>query len=401
MSMKNFVFCLLVLFSGICGFSQEGKGHRYGKVTDSVSVGTSSNETYAIYLPLKYNPKTPTATVFIFEPGGRGKVGIAPFVSASEAYNYILICSNNSKNGLPEWNNEIAGRLFDHVLNNYNIDASQLYIAGFSGGSRLAGSIALNSGAFAGVIACGASFKPLDRFITPANSFSYVGLVGTRDMNYQEMIKNRVWLNKSGIRNELFISDAPHVWPGKNEILRAFDWLELQAYKKNIRKKNDSIVSKIFDKNLRIADSLSTEDAVAAVAEYERIRNDFDKKMTENLIGNAISTLKKSKAYKQQLKTQEEILVLEEATANEFSAKFDEELKSPKKAPDYNYWQKMVAKINAIDVKSKEEALKQLKYRLQYKLRAMVYEAGLEFKELKQNDKYLFCQKLQETIKID
>ena len=48
---------------------------------------------------MQYEPEKPSPAIFIFEPMARGKIGIQPFISAAEQYGYILICSNNSKNG--------------------------------------------------------------------------------------------------------------------------------------------------------------------------------------------------------------------------------------------------------------------------------------------------------------
>ena len=45
-------------------------------------------------------------------------------------------------------NKDIASRLIYHIVTNYKIDGKQMYVAGFSGGSRLAGSLAITSGIF-------------------------------------------------------------------------------------------------------------------------------------------------------------------------------------------------------------------------------------------------------------
>lgn len=400
--MRNIVYSLFFLLLGICCFSQDKELPVLGKIIDSVLVVNSPNETFAVYLPKRYDPKTPASIVFIFEPGARGKVGVTPFVLASETYNYILVCSNNSKNGPIKTNNEIAGRLFNHVLSSYSINLKRMYIAGFSGGSRFASGIAMTSGAFAGVIACGASFNSFDKIIPPANRFSYVGLVGDSDMNFQEMVGSKSWLTRININNELFVSEDKHVWPSQGQILRAFDWLELQAYRKNLKKSDQGVIEKIYQKNVKIADSLkNSHNPILAVKEYERIMNNFDKALVQESVKTNLVELKESKIYRQQLKKEQEVFDLEKNFEDFFLARFNSDLKDVKKNVDYKSWKNEIDKLNKIDSKSAEGALSKMKYRLQTMLWGMIYEASLEFKESKQIEKYLYCQKLLEILNFE
>ena len=81
-----------------------------GKIIDSVSLGKGSKETFSLYLPHQYNPNELSSIVFIYELAPRGKVGITPFIKAAETYNYILVCSNDSKNGPYQRNFDITNR---------------------------------------------------------------------------------------------------------------------------------------------------------------------------------------------------------------------------------------------------------------------------------------------------
>lgn len=395
--MKGLLF-VLFFFQLVTAQEREifaGKG-----IVDSVSVSGSDGESYAIYFPEKYNKENASAVVFIFEPVARGKIGLSPFVSASDFYNYVLVCSNNSKNGSLQNNKDIASRLIEHVVLHYKIDSNQMYVAGFSGGSRLAGSLALNAGIFQGVIGCGASFQPFDRFIQPANNFSYVGLVGYNDMNYQEMVKNRSWLNKTNIKNELLVSEDGHVWPDNKQILRAFDWLELQAYKKGIRKTNDSLINELYLKNIKIADSLSVaDDLVGALMEYERINANYSSKFIEPNLKEKIATIKNSKKYKQEIKEMESVAVLEEEIANRFSAQFDQDLKRTDKGNDFKFWKAQMKYFEENSNAAKGMHRQKMINRLKYKMRAMVYEAGEDFKRLNEGEKYTFCRQLLEALK--
>jgi hypothetical protein len=397
--MKNTFLNLFILLISICNYSQEKQLLPKGVIVDSVKIANTDNESYAVYLPKQYKREVPSAIVFIFDPGGRGKVGIEPFVLAAETYKYILVCSNNSKNGPTDVNLEIANRLFESVSTEYNLNPSELYISGFSGGARLASSIAVNSVAFQGVIACGASFNEMDKFSLQDASFSYVGMVGDKDMNYQEMIKNEEWLNKMMVKNTLFISHQTHTWPSQKEMLRAFDWLEIQAFKNIIRKSNVATIKKIYDENLKIADSLKgNNEMILAIAEYDRCNAIYDNK--DEKIKATIESIKKSKEYRSQISRRDEISVLENEITNSILDQFDKELKEAKSENDFKFWKTELKKLDDRKTKSKDIAIKNMVDRLQFMTKALVYETAQQSKRNFQNDKLLYCKELEKVIQL-
>lgn len=170
-----------------------------GVLYDSIWVDAKLGESFALYLPNKYNQEIASPAVFIFEPMARGSVGIEPFIKAAETYGYILICSNDSKNGPYEINYAVANNLFPKVLSMFKIDPKRIYTAGFSGGARLASSIAVQSNKIAGVISCGAAFNLKSRGLPSTQSFSYACLMGDEDMNYNELQFTNSYLKKTPV----------------------------------------------------------------------------------------------------------------------------------------------------------------------------------------------------------
>lgn len=397
--MKNTIYYILFLFVTIFGYTQEKQLLKTGVIIDSVKIATAPTESYAIYFPKKYDAKTPLALVFIFDPAARGKKGIEPFILAAETYNYILVCSNTLKNGLVQNNITIANRLFDDVLQTYAIDTSRLYIAGFSGGARLASLFGISTGAFQGVIACGASFNAMDKFIPPSNKFSYVGMVGDRDMNYHEMLENKEWLDKTKILNTLFVTHAGHSWPKQSEILHAFDWLEIQAYKKNIRPKNDTIIKRIYEINTQIGDSLkANNELVLSVNAYEKGITFFNTN-GDNTLRAKITEIKKSGAYKDEIAKMEKIKFEENKILDKLSVRFQEELKTAKSNTDFRYWKSEIKELNEMKLDNKNLLAQNMAIRVLNWFQIMVYETGQEYKRNQENDKFTYCQELYKIIK--
>ena len=127
-------FLLIILLFNYCSLASQVDDFPIGEIVDSIAVSKTSNETFALYLPSNHKPNTLSPIVFIFDPAARGKIGIHPFIKAAEKYNYILICSNNSKNGPYDQNIKIASRLYDKVFSDFSINPKRVYTAGFSGG---------------------------------------------------------------------------------------------------------------------------------------------------------------------------------------------------------------------------------------------------------------------------
>ncbi|MDX6188407.1 hypothetical protein SGQ83_03520 [Flavobacterium sp. Fl-318] len=396
--MKNTIYSILFLFVTVFGYTQEKQLLPTGVIIDSVKITTAPTESYALYFPKKYDAKTPLALVFIFEPDARGKIGIEPFILAAETYHYILVCSNTLRNGSIQDNIAVANRLFEDVLQTYAIDTSQLYIAGFSGGARLASYFGISTGAFQGVIACGASFNNMDKFIPPSNKFSYVGMVGDRDMNYQEMIGNKQWLDNTKMVNTLFISHEEHVWPKQSEMLRAFDWLEIQAYRKNIRPKNDTISKRIYDVNVQIADSLkANKEMVSSMNAYEKGITFFNTN-EDNFLRAKIAEIKKTREYKEEVTKMEKINILENKLLDKLSLRFDQELKSAKGKANFKFWKSEIKDLKMMKSDDKNPLLQNMVVRVLYWFQVSVYETGQESKRNQQNDKFAYCEELYKII---
>jgi predicted esterase len=399
--MKKTLFLLLTVILPMAIMAQDSNVITKGIFKDSVLVKNANSENYAIYFPSTYKKENKSAAIFIFDPAARGKIGIQPFISAAEEFNYILVCSNNAKNGSFDQNIGIAERLFDSVLKDYPINVLRLYIAGFSGGARLAGSIAMSSGAFQGVIGCGASFSASDMLAIPQNDFSYIGFVGEQDMNYQEMITNSDRLSKFNIKNDLFIVDGPHSWPKSAQILKGLGWLELQTYRKSAKKSNDTVIQKIYNNFVKAADSLTNvKEYFLAVKEYERINTNFNPQIVSDSTKKKLVELKKSKQYKTELKKNETIALLENQLTEKFMKRFEEEVVS-NKPNNFTFWKAELKNLAQIFVKDDNGQMQNMVHRLQSLVKALAYEKAFVYRSNGETTKVHYCEKLQEVISLE
>ncbi len=391
------LFLFLSFFAFFCSNAQSNN-YESGRIVDSLEVKNSS-DTYALYLPKKYNKNVLSAIVFIFEPAARGKIGIQPFIEAAEKYNYILICSNSCRNGPNDKNFERANSLFETIFGIFNIDNNLIYTTGFSGGSRLATSVAVLSNQVQGVIGCGAGFSQNLSLKPTIENISYVGLVGDSDMNYQEMFEVKKWLKKFNIPNELFTYEDNHSWPPSIQILRAFDWLELQAYKKRIKPINDSVIANAFISNYDTAKLLENNNQIElATWEYERIIKNYSRYFKLDSIIPKIKELKKGKIYKSQVKTRERIKTDEVKVMNTFDKKFKSEFDIGKSDDNYKWWKKEFKKMKDEYLRSDDIYLKKMGERVSFLVYARAIETASDQLRLNNLQKAIYCHTLNTVL---
>ncbi len=365
--MRQVIFYLILSY--VFSLSAQN-GYEKGKLIDSVPVANSNNETFALYLPKSFDPNNSSSAVFIFDPAGRGKVGISAFIEAAETYNHILVCSNDSKNGPYARNFEITDRLFDHVFSSFSIMENQIYLAGFSGGSRLVTAIASLTDQIEGVVACGAGFSGVQSQMPSTQKFSYVGICGDGDMNYLEMLGVKDYLQRLNFNHTLITYDGNHSWPPPKEMVMAFDWLKTQSLKKGHISQTDDEIYKSYLVNYKMAKKAEIKNnPLRDVENYERIVDSYNTFYNLDSLLVKLKNIRNGKAYKRSLKSAEKTIKKETALTESFYTRFSEDYERPEKA-SVVWWTKEIGKLNEIDGSTAPEINKMVE-RVRFKIFAM------------------------------
>ncbi|MBN2347098.1 MAG: hypothetical protein JXO51_12010 [Candidatus Aminicenantes bacterium] len=197
-----------------------------GRIIDPVVCLRDADHSYALYLPPGYTAERAWPVLYCLDPGGRGQAPVALFREAAERFGWILVGSNNLRNG--PWGEILAAAraFWSDTRARLAIDDSRVYAAGFSGGARAACGLGrLLSIRLAGVIGCGAG---LPEWLEPADlsGVPWFGTVGLRDFNYGEMQELDFWLRRLGTPARLRIFHGEHRWPPPAVALEAVAWLE-------------------------------------------------------------------------------------------------------------------------------------------------------------------------------
>jgi dienelactone hydrolase len=315
-----------------------------GQVVDTMRCDKDPSQTYAYYIPSTYDERVPMPIIYIFEPAARGKLPVEKYFEIAEKHEYILVCSNNSKNG-PVNDNYIAFEaVYIDTDKKLNIDQSRIYTCGFSGGGRFAEEVAFTIKGFAGVIAVGGPASPGAENPIEGSDVSYVALVGTKDMNYAEHLSFKKHLDELEISNTIFFSNLSHQWASKEDFDKALLWLDMIDLYKNSDSNNASQVRNYISSETSYAESIETQNPMAALQLYQSLAFNFPTFSDGYGLNLKIKTLEK--ALKKELKDAEIEHEIELKIQLEFAMGL-QEVKVSALSPvlsldsskfNYNYW---------------------------------------------------------------
>ena len=226
-----------------------------GKLVETVLCLADPGQSYALYLPSAFDPKKKWPILYLFDPGARGSAGVGAFRAAAEDHGWILVGSNNSRNGPLEESVREALALWADTQRRLPVDERRIYAAGFSGGARVASILPrIIAREIAGIIGCGAG---LSRGITPEDlkAGAYFGLTGLADFNYEEMKNLDLAFDPAGVTHRFLFFEGRHDWPVPSNCARALGWLEVVAMKTGLRQKDETLAEAVIGRELNEARS--------------------------------------------------------------------------------------------------------------------------------------------------
>ncbi|HEY4151430.1 MAG TPA: hypothetical protein VGM41_20970 [Chitinophagaceae bacterium] len=319
-----------------------------GKVIDRVICKADPSQSYALYIPSK-GDKEALPIVYFFDPHGDGSLPLNKYKSLADAYGYILVGSNNSKNGTDWQTTDNAWlHLWNDTQQRLKINGQRVYTAGFSGGAKVAGYVALRFPVVKGVIANGAGLPDE----TPAGnfSFSFTAVAGEGDLNLTDLEAIDYELDKSTTRHRIIFFNGKHEWAPEASMNLAFAGLQFDAMKDATIPKDEAFINGYIEKSKkRLSTDYKEGQLVKAGQECTlsiRLLDglgagvDWFRQAAGSVAANAL--------YQKQLQEQQRLLVTEQTTKDEYMQHFQQ--------ADMQYWTGVIkglqAKANAKTIES-------------------------------------------------
>ena len=279
---------------------------------------TKSNSSYSVYLPKNCVEKEKYPAIIFLDPHGHGKFPLEKYKSLADKFHFLLIGSNDSKNGMNiEQCIKFAGDLLNETSTTLPGFKQQISLVGFSGGAKVALVGANKIPGFSNAVYCGAAIPPGSIQVT----VPLIAIAGNKDMNYTEVRKFNQSLDKSTSSHTIIEWNGKHEWPDTKTFSHAFYWIFFTAMRnKNILK--DEIIIDSFkrmineeinnEKNILIKELLMNE-------EIEMLKDIST--ITE--MKSKLAILKNSVQFIEAEKKQNKILANEDQRKMEFAGAFE------------------------------------------------------------------------------
>ena len=255
---------------------------RAGRVADTIRAAADSSQTYALYLPSRYETTRRWPILFLMDPRGRALLPLELFRPAAERYGYILMSSYQTRSDGPIAPNDRAiNAMLVDAQTRFTIDSLRLYFAGFSGTGRLAWYYAYEIPTnVAGLIEAGAGLpepelllrKTLGNKSTP---FAVFLSAGSTDFNYDEVLALDSRLDEFGVRHHLETFNGGHSWPPDSICTNALTWMQLQAMGDRRLSTDQRWIDSLFTDAVAHAEEIAPTSPYAASILYEKVSSDF------------------------------------------------------------------------------------------------------------------------------
>ena len=303
-----------------------------GIVIQRILCAALPEQSYALYLPKEYTPARKWPVLFAFDPLGIGKDSVNFAKDAAEHFGFIVAGSNNSRNGPAGPQQAAARAMIEDVLTRFAVDTARVYVTGFSGGARVATSVALGcKTCIAGVFAHGAGFPATSAqdnspFTQAADiHFSYFSAVGDADFNYPELVELSHALDRLGAANRLRRYSGAHQWAPPEVWQEALAWMEIRGMKEGRSEKNAALIAAQLAASMqRIAAFEKSGDPFAAWEECRKSAELFDGLTDVTAFAARAAELRNSPAVLKAMKDE----ALEIRRQREWAAKLIPELNS-------------------------------------------------------------------------
>jgi predicted esterase len=309
-----------------------------GKLIDRVLCKSDPTESYALYIPAKDGNKI-LPVIYFFDPHGDGLLPVKKYKALADIYHFILIGSNNSKNG-NDWTatEDIWKVLSDDSQKRLPIDAKRIYTGGFSGGAKVATYIALTHPDIRGVIAGGAALAEMAAKGENLH-FSFSGIVGQGDMNMTDLVAINNSLDKTATRHRLIFFDGKHEWAPESTMNIAFAGLQLDAMANKIEPADEHFISQYVEGSKGRIDAFISKQNYLRAGDECKVAVSFLDRVTDkvNWFKEKDSQIQMNSAYKKQRQLTDELVATENQIKEGFMQKFQQ--------PDINYWNKEIKDV--------------------------------------------------------
>ena len=329
----------MIVGMALGAFATQGYGQTAGQIVDRVVCAADVSQSYALYIPVR-GDKQPLPIVYFFDSHGVGSLPLQKYKTLADTYGFILVGSNNSRNG-NDWptTETIWDRLYSDTHKRLKINEQRIYTVGFSGGAKVASYIAIQHSQVKGVIANGAGLP--DGVSAGDFPFSFTAIAGEGDMNMTDLAGLDAELDRTRTRHRILYFSGIHEWAPAATMRTAFAGLDLDAMAMGLLPRNASeIAAFATGSKQRVNGEVQSKDRIAARQECSVAISYLGGLSGETgWFQREAAGLDRDPEYVKQRDARAKLLTLEENTKAEYMQHFQQ--------GDMHYWTSTINDLKA------------------------------------------------------
>ncbi|MFZ5941241.1 MAG: hypothetical protein ACOYXB_11790 [Bacteroidota bacterium] len=217
---RTYFLAGLVFIAGLLSCGRAGSKYNLAAAVDTmVTCSSDPANSYEIYIPQRGEQQGDLPLLVILDPHGNGRFTLEKFRAAADSYGLVLVASNMVRNNMENYAGAIR-TLINDVKARYPA-GEQIFLAGFSGGARMALGYALVH-PVNGLLLSGALAGP-DQ-ITALGCPVY-SLSGTDDFNFMETAQYLAGGQTIPEQLKIELVSGSHSWPDSSLLEQATGFL--------------------------------------------------------------------------------------------------------------------------------------------------------------------------------
>jgi dienelactone hydrolase len=235
-----------------------------GQVIESVVCRHDPTQSYALYLPSTYTAERRWPILYAFDPRARGPVPTKLFRAAAERLGYVVVGSNNSRNG--PWEPVVAAlnAVWRDTHERLALDPNRIYATGMSGGNGPATLLAVKHGA--GIIACAGALTA-EQVASVDGRLAWISVAGRTDFSFDVNQKLVETLVARGVNARLTVFAGGHSWPPEDVAAGALEFLQLSAMRTGRLPRDAAFIEHYTEQGLARAHELAARGLADDAAE--------------------------------------------------------------------------------------------------------------------------------------
>lgn len=265
--MKNIYLPLLLFFVSITAVFSQQMVLKKGEIIDSLPVQDSTNTTYSLYLPTRFNTDSTWPLMVVFDMDGKEKQAMSMFVLAAEREGFILASPKMIDTFSLTQNVLATSRVIEKVANVLPVDQNRVYTAGAAKAGRFASLIPVLMDGIKGVMTIGASLANRE-LLNVKEPFQFIGIVNKNDFNYTSMLTDAKLLDKLKFPNQVLLFDSNGEWPGVEYLQKGMQLFTLDAMGRKLIPKDSAFIATSFKEDLAKVEQLKSSGDLLWAEQY-------------------------------------------------------------------------------------------------------------------------------------